>query len=462
MRLLPIACAAALVLCCGWLQATDNKMSYPTARRSDQVDMYQGVRVEDPYRWLEDADSSETKSWVTAENALTTEYLKKIPVRQRIEQRLTELWNFERFSGFFKAGGRYFYSRNDGLQNQNVLYTAPSIQGNARVLLDPNTLSKDGTVALSGLHVSDNGKLLAYAISRSGSDWQEWRVRDIETEKDLPDVLRWAKFSAAAWSSDNKGFYYQRFAEPRSADELTGTNYYAKLYYHKLGEPQSSDKLIYERPDHKEWQFSADTSEDGRYLVVEVSKGAEDKNLVYYRDLKKPGTKMTELVGAFEGAYVFLGNEGSLFYFRSTGGMPRGRIVAIDVTRPGREHWKEIVPQQKDTLQDGRMAGGKLTLAYLKDAHSAVKIYKLDGAFAGDVDLPGIGTVTLSTARQRATELFYVYTSKDGTKAPMFLVYKKGLKQNGANPTYLYGYGGFNVSLTPAFGVSMLEWMESG
>ncbi len=470
MRLLPIACAAAVVLCCGWLQATDNKMTYPTARRSDQVDTYQGVRVEDPYRWLEDADSPETRAWVAAENALTAEYLRKIPGRERILRRLTELWNYERYADFFGAGGRYFYSRNDGLQNQNVLYKAPSIDGAGRVLLDPNTLSKDGTVALSGLQVSDNGKLLAYAISRSGSDWQEWRVRDIETEKDLPDVLRWAKFSAAAWSSDNKGFYYQRFAEPRSADELTGTNYYAKLYYHKLGEPQSFDKLIYERPDHKEWQFSADTSEDGRYLVVEISKGAEDKNLVYYRDLKKPGAKMTELVGAFEGAYVFLGNEGSRFYFRSTGGMPRGRIVAIDVTRPGRENWKEIVPQQKDTLQDARMAGGKLTLAYLKDAHSAVKIYKLDGAFAGDVDLPGIGTVTLSTARQSATELFYgytsftaptamyrydlktgaselvrrskvnfdpsayetrqiFYTSKDGTRAPMFLVYKKGLKQ---------------------------------
>jgi len=207
MRLLPIACAAAVVLCCGWLQATDNKMTYPTARRSDQVDTYQGVRVEDPYRWLEDADSPETRAWVAEENALTAEYLRKIPGRERILRRLTELWNYERYADFFGAGGRYFYSRNDGLQNQNVLYKAPSIDGAGRVLLDPNTLSKDGTVALSGLQVSDNGKLLAYAISRSGSDWQEWRVRDIETEKDLPDVLRWAKFSAAAWSSDNKGFY---------------------------------------------------------------------------------------------------------------------------------------------------------------------------------------------------------------------------------------------------------------
>jgi len=301
-------------------------------------------------------------------------------------------------------------------------------------------------------------------------------VRDIETEQDLPDLLRWAKFSGATWSSDSKGFYYQRFAEPRSADELTGTNYYAKLYYHRIGEPQASDKLIYERPDHKDWQFSADTSEDGRYLVVEVSQGAEDKNLVYYRDLKKPGAKMTELVGAFEGAYVFLGNEGSRFYFRSTGGTPRGRIVAIDVSRPARENWKEIVPQQKDTLQDARMAGGKLALSYLRDASSAVKVYKLDGTFVRDVDLPGIGTVLLATARQSASELFYsytsftapaamyrydvktgasmvvrrskvnfdpsqyetkqvFYTSKDGTKAPMFLIYKKGLQQNGANPT---------------------------
>ena len=210
-------------------------MAYPPARRSDQADVSHGVRVEDPYRWLEDADSPETKAWVASENALTEQYLAQIPARERIRKRLTELWNFERYAGFFKAGGRYFYLRNDGLQNQNVLYALPSVDGRPRALLDPNTLSKDGTVALAGYSVSDNGKLLAYAISRSGSDWQEWRVRDIETGRDLPDLLRWSKFSGAAWSVDNKGFYYQRFAEPKSADERTGVNYFAKLYYHRLG-----------------------------------------------------------------------------------------------------------------------------------------------------------------------------------------------------------------------------------
>jgi prolyl oligopeptidase len=502
MRLLPIA-VAAVVLGGNWLEAAENKMTYPDARRSEQVDSYHGVRVEDPYRWLEDADSTESKAWVAAENALTSEYLRQIPGRQRILNRLTELWNFERYSNYFKAGGRYFYSRNDGLQNQSVLYSVPSIHGDGKILLDPNTLSKDGTVALSGLNVSDDGKLLAYSISRSGSDWQEWRVRDIGTGKDLPDLLRWSKFSRAGWSNDNHGFYYQRFAEPRSDQELTGANYYAKLYYHRLGEPQSSDKLIYERPDQKDWQFDGGTTEDGRYLIVEISKGAEDKNLVFYQDLKTPGSKITELVGTFDGAYVFLGNEGSRFYFRSTGGTPRGRIISIDVSRPGRENWKEIVPEQKDTLQDARMAGGMLTLGYLKDAYSAAKIYKLDGKFVRDVGLPGIGTVTWSPARAGDTELFYAYTSytapatlyrydlktgmstvlrqsklnfdpaayetkqifyasKDGTRVPMFLVYKKGLKQDGANPTYLYGYGGFNISLTPSFSVAILEWMEQG
>jgi prolyl oligopeptidase len=485
------------------LEAANNKMTYPPARRSEQVDTYHGAKVEDPYRWLEDADSAESKAWVAAENSLTSEYLRQIPGRERILRRLTALWNFERYSGLFKAGGRYFYSRNDGLQNQNVLYTLPAIRGEARVLLDPNTLSKDGTVALSGLHVSDNGKLLAYSISRSGSDWQEWRVRDIETGRDLPDLVRWSKFSGAAWSNDTKGFYYQAFAEPSSAAELTGTNYYAKLYYHKLGDPQSSDKLIYERPDQKDWQFDGGTTEDGRYLLVEVRKGAEDKNLVFYQDLKTPGAKMIELVGVFEGAYSFLGNESSRFFFRTTGGTPRGRIISIDVAKPGRENWKEIVPEQKETLHDARMAGGMLTLAYLKDAYSAAKIYKLDGTFVRDVALPGIGTVTWSNARLTDTELFYsytgytapatlyrydlktgassllrqsklnfdpaafetrqiFYTSKDGTRIPMFLVHKKGLTQNGANPTYLYGYGGFNVSLTPSFSVSILEWMERG
>ncbi|HTM48792.1 MAG TPA: prolyl oligopeptidase family serine peptidase [Bryobacteraceae bacterium] len=495
--------ATAFLLCGTWLVAADKKMTYPTARRSPQVDTYHGVRVEDPYRWLEDADSAESKAWVAAENALTQRYLKDIPERERILKRLTELWNFERYSNFFKAGGLYFYSRNDGLQNQNVLYTLKSLDGKARVLLDPNTLSADGTVALSGLNVSDDGKLLAYSISRSGSDWLEWRIRDIETGRDLPDLLRWSKFSAAGWSMDSKGFYYQRFAEPRSDQELTGTNYYAKLYYHKVGEPQSADKLIYERPDQKDWQFSGGTTEDGRYLIIEISKGAEDKNLVYYQDLKTRGAKVRALVDAFEGAYSLLGSEGSRFYFRSTGGSPRGRIIMIDVTKPGREHWKEIVPEQQDTLQDARMAGGMLTLAYLKDAYSAARIYKLDGTFVRDVDLPGIGSVGWSAARSTDRELFYAYTSftapatlyrydlqkgvstavrqsklnfdpdayetkqifyasKDGTRVPMFLVYKKGLKQDRSNPTYLYGYGGFNISMTPSFSVSVLEWMERG
>ena len=218
------------------LKPADNKMTYPSARRGDQVDLYNGVKVEDPYRWLEDADSAETTAWVTAENALTTAYLGKIPARQRIERRLTELWNYERYSGFFKAGGRYFYSKNDGLQAQSVLYTATAVHGEARQLLDPNTLSADGTVALSGLSISDDGRLLAYSIARSGSDWQEWHVRDVETGQDVPDVVKWSKFSAASWSSDNAGFYYQRFAEPQSKEQLTGVNYYAKLYYHRVGE----------------------------------------------------------------------------------------------------------------------------------------------------------------------------------------------------------------------------------
>jgi prolyl oligopeptidase len=492
------ALAAAIAL-----EAADMKMSYPPARRGDQVDVYHGVRVEDPYRWLEDPDSAESKTWVAEENALTAEYLKKIPARAAIERRLTELWNFERYTNFFKAGGRYFYLRNDGLQNQNVLYTADSVHGAGRALLDPNILSKDGTVALSGLAVSKNGKRLAYSISRSGSDWQEWRVRDIARGQDLPDLVSWSKFSNAGWSTDDGGFYYQRFPEPSVKKELTGVNQEAKLYYHALGQPQASDKLIYERPDHKDWNFDGSSTEDGHYLVLQITRGAEEKNLVFYQDLKAPGAKVIELVNTFDGAYNFLGNEGSTFYFRTTSGAPLGRIIAIDLRKPDRANWKEIVPERKEKLDDARMAGGMLVLAYLKDAYSAAKIHKLDGSFVRDVALPGIGSVVWSTARLSDTELFYSYTtftepsamyrydlktgsnevvrrsklsfdpalyethqvfynSKDGTRIPMFLVYKKGLTRNGVNPTYLYGYGGFNISLTPSFAVPIMEWMERG
>ncbi len=493
-----LALAAAIAI-----EAADTKMSYPPARRSDQADVYHGVRVEDPYRWLEDPDSAESKAWVAAENSLTSEYLKQIPVRAKIERRLTELWNFERYSGFFKAGGRYFYSRNDGLQNQNVLYVADSVHGNGRLLLDPNVLSKDGTVALSGLAVSENGKLLAYSISRSGSDWQEWRVRDIASGQDLPELVNWSKFSNAGWSIDNGGFYYQRFPEPSSKEQLTGLNQEAKLYYHTLGKPQSSDKLIYERPDHKDWNFDGSSTEDGRYLVLQITHGTEEKNLVFYRDLQAPGAKMVELIDKFDGSYGFLGKEGSSFYFRTTNGAQRGRIIAIDLSNPERANWREIVPERKEKLDDARMAGGMLVLSYLKDAYNAASIYKLDGSFVRDVALPGIGTVAWSDARLKDTELFYSYTtftepaaiyrydlktgateavrrsklnfdpasyethqvfynSKDGTRIPMFLVYKKGLTRNGANPTYLYGYGGFNISLTPSFSVPIIEWMERG
>ncbi len=492
----------SLIVLTGVLLAADLKMSYPPAKRVEQADVYNGVRIEDPYRWLEDADSPETKAWVTAQNALTEKYLGQIPGRERIRRRLTELWNFERYADFFKAGGRYFFLRNDGLQNQSVLYTLPSIHGPERALLDPNTLSKDGTVALAGFYVSNDGKLLAYAISRSGSDWQEWRVRNIDTGQDLPDLLVWSKFSTAAWSADNKGFYYQRFAEPKT-HELTAVVNNAKLYYHWLGAPQSSDELIYERPDQKDWQFEAITSEDGRYLIAAVSKGAEDKNMVLYRDLKAPGATMTELVGTFDGAYIFLGNQGKRFYFRTTGGAARGRIIAIDLAKPERKNWTEIVGEQKETLREAQMASGMLALSYLRDAYGAAKIYKLDGAFVRDVVLPGIGTIYWSQAHSTDTELFYGYTSftapntmyrydlktgassvarqsklsfdpsayetrqifynsKDGTRVPMFLVHKKGLTQNGANPTILYGYGGFNISVTPTFTVSTIEWIEHG
>lgn len=479
-----------------------SKTIYPAAKQVDQVDVYHGIKVQDPYRWLEDLDSAETKSWVEAQNHLTRGYLAKLPYRKAIQARLTKLWNFERFSAPFKEGDRYFFFKNDGLQNQSVLYTMRSLKDAPRVLLDPNTLSSDGTVALSELAVSPDGKHLAYSLARSGSDWQEWKVREIETGTDLPDTIRWSKFSGASWSHDGKGFFYAGYDEPRGND-LKEVNYYQKLFFHRLGTPQSTDRVAYERQDQKEWGFSGEVTEDGRYLLIHVSQGTETKNRVFYQDLAMPESPVVELLNDFDASYAFIGNDGPVFWFSTTNQAPRGRVIAIDTRKPDRAHWKELIPQSEDNLEGVRVVHHSFLATYLKDAYSSVRVHALDGTFLRELKLPGIGSAGGFSGKMTDSETFYTYSSfttpptvyrlnlatgkrtvfrkprvdfdpsayetqqvfyesKDGTRIPMFLTSKKGLKRDGKRPTYLYGYGGFNVSLTPSFSVSNLVWMEMG
>lgn len=478
-------------------------MLYPVSRKSNQIDNYHGTLVADPYRWLEDPDSEETRSWIEAQNQITFAYLNEISGREKIKQRLTKLWDYEKYGIPFKEGNNYFYFKNDGLQNQSVLYTLKNLDAEPRVLLDPNKLSDDGTVALSGLAISDNGKLLAYGLSTSGSDWQEWKVRDVETCEDLQDHLQWIKFSGASWTKNNQGFFYSRYDEPNEKTKLEDVNYYQKLYYHQLGTHQSEDILIYHRDDQKEWGFSGDVTEDGSYLIISVWLGTDAKNLVFYKDLTNPNTEVVELINKFEANYSFIDHDDSVFYFRTDLNAPRGRIIAIDTNNPVPETWQEIIPQSAATLESANILNNQFVVDYLQDARSQIKIFDLNGAFVREVELPGLGSAGGFGGKRDDTETFYSFTSfttpgtiyrynmltgqseifrqpqvdfnpedyetkqifynsKDSTQVPMFITHKKGIQLDGNNPTYLYAYGGFNVSMTPSFSVSILVWMEMG
>jgi prolyl oligopeptidase len=482
----------------------EGKIVYPDSPRVSQVDDYHGVKVTDPYRWLEDLDSSQTRAWVEAQNQVTSAFLAAIPEREPLRERLRELWDYRRYGVPVRHGDRYFFTRNDGLQDQDVLYRVDTPDGEPRLLLDPNTLSPDGTVALTGWSVSEDGRLLAYGLSSGGSDWQEWRVREVETGRELPDHLKWVKFSAAAWTHDDLGFFYSRYDEPREGRPLEEANFYQKLYYHRLGAPQSADELIYQRPDSKEMGFIASVSEDGRYLLIHAWRGTETENAFFYQDLRQPGSPVVELLGGFDAAYAFIANDGPRFWFHTDLGAPRGRVIEIDLRDPARERWRELVPEGEETLQGATCLNETLVVHYLKDAHSQVRQYGMDGGFLREVELPGLGTVDGFTGRCKDRETFYgfngyttpdtiyrydletgkatvfrrpeirgfdagryetrqvFFPSKDGTRIPMFITARKGLKLDGSNPTYLYGYGGFNVSLTPTFSPAHVAWMERG
>ena len=512
MHLLRFALLIVSIAVCGLilvvaLSASDegsmSRLTYPQAKTVDQMDDYHGVKVADPYRWLEDTDSSDTHAWVEAENKVTFSYLEQIPYRKAIHERLTKLWNYERFGVPEKQGSRYFYQHNTGLQNQSVLYVAESLNAEPRVLLDPNTLSSDGTVALVGHAVSDDGKLLAYGTSASGSDWMEWRVRDVDSGKDMADVIKWVKFSGASWTKDGKSFYYSRYDEPKQGAPLRDANYFQKLYVHHLGTEQSEDQLVYERPDNKELGFAGQVTDDGHYLVITVWQGTSPKNRFYYKDLTKPNADVVKLLDDFDAEYQFVDNDGGVFWIKTDLDAPRGKLIAIDTQHPERSNWKTIVPQGKDKLNAANVVNNLFVLAYLRDAKTEVRVHDLQGKFLRNVDLPGIGTAEGFAGKRKDKETFYAftsfivptsiyryeletgkssvfrqpkvdfdpsqyeteqvfYTSKDGTRIPMFLTHKKGLKKDGQNPVLLYAYGGFNISLTPAFSVPNLVWLEMG
>lgn len=487
----------------GVVMAAEPRIEYSKTKTVSHVDEYHGVKVEDPYRWLEDdvRKSKDVADWVEAKNKETFGFLEKIPQREAIKKRLTELWDFERFGAPAKHGGRYYYSYNSGLQNQDVLYVQDSLNAPARVLMDPNTFSKDGTVALAGTSFSDDGKYVAYGVAEAGSDWAKWKIMEIATGKTLDDELKWIKFNSPSWTQDGKGFFYARYPEPTA--EFQGLNLNQKVYFHRVGTPQAEDELIYERPDEPKWGFGSEVTEDGNYLVVTIWKGTDDKYRVIYKDLTKPDSKPVDLVSTFDNEMTFIGNEGPVFFFQTDLNATRRRVISVDTRKPEPANWKELIPQTAETLKSVSVVGQSFVANYLKDAKTQIVMHSLDGARIREVELPGIGTASGFGGKKTDAETFYSFTSfatpptvfrydfttgrstlfrqakvkfnpadfevkqvfyksKDGTRVPMFLVHKQGLKLDGQNPTLLYGYGGFNIALTPAFSISRLAWVEMG
>jgi prolyl oligopeptidase len=476
---------------------------YPVAQRIDHVDEYHGVKVADPYRWMEDIDSPATRTWVEAEAQLTSDYLAAIPGRKKIAQRLKEIWNYERWSPPERHGAQWFYLHNSGLQDQSVLFATADTEQPARVLLDPNALSKDGTIAFKGAGYSDDGHLMAYGLSEAGSDWEVWRVRDVATGKDLPDEIRWAKFTSAWWRKDGSGFYYCGYSAVPSGQSLKAPNQYHKLFFHRLWTPQSQDREIYVRSDDPDWYISPQVTDDGRYLIITANHGTDVKNTLLVADLAADSAVMP-VIAEPRANYTFVGNIDSTLYMLTDDAAPRARIIAIDLTSPDSAHWRTVVAESQDTLETVSLVGHQLIAQYLHDAHSVVRRYAPDGKSLGELQLPGLGTTSGFVGRIGDTRTYYsytdyttppsiyrldlnsgrstlwrtpqvaafkpaayetkqvFYTSKDGTRVPMFVTARKGAPLDAGNPTLLYGYGGFYESLEPAFSPRVATWLESG
>ncbi|WP_017729966.1 prolyl oligopeptidase family serine peptidase [Nafulsella turpanensis] len=493
------ALAASLLACDAQKEGTEQAaIQYPTVKTVDTVDVYYGTEVPDPYRWLEDDRSEETGKWVQAQNAITEDYLAQIPFRDKIEERLTEIWNYPKSGAPFKRGDQYFVYRNDGLQNQYVVYTMDELGGEEEVFLDPNKWSDDGTTSLSGLSFSEDGEYAAYSISEAGSDWRTIKIMEVDSRKELEDEVNWAKFSGISWAGD--GFYYSAYDAPEKGNKLKGKNEFHKVYYHKLGTPQSEDRLVHEDKEHALRNFYAGTTEDERFVYVAGSEGTSGNNLMV-KDLSKPNSEFVTVVDNFENDHSVVGNIGDELLILTTKNAPNKRLVKVSLDNP--QEWENVIAEKEQLLEDVSLAGGKMFVSYMQDAATKVYQYSKEGELEKEIELPGIGSAGGFEGSEEDKELFYTftsftfpsniykynvetgeselyeaskidfdadkfetkqvfYTSKDGTKVPMFIVHKKGLELDGSNPTFLYSYGGFDISMTPNFSAARLVWLENG
>jgi prolyl oligopeptidase len=497
-----LALAATLIVARADASSVRAVLDYPLAQRGEHIDEYHGITVADPYRWMEEIDAPATRAWVDAEAKLTSDYLASIRGRDEIARWLTEIWNYERWGAPEQHGAEWFYVHNNGLQNQSALFATANPEQPARVLLDPNTFSADGTVAFKGAGYSDDGSLMAYGLSEAGSDWEVWRVRDVASGRDLPDEIRRAKFTAASWRKDGSGFYYSGYSAGADGESLKAPSQYHKLYFHQLGTPQSQDPQIYGRNDDPDWYVGGQVTDDGHYLVITANHGTDVKNTLLIAALMSADAAVSAVIAEPRANYTFIGNIGTTLFVQTDDEAPRYRVIAIDLANPDRPHWRTIVAQSRDTLDVVTLVGRQLIAQYLHDAHSVVRRYAPDGKRIGEVKLPGLGTTSGFAGRIEDAVTYYAYTdyttpesiyrldlktgrsvlwrtpqlaafkptdyktrqvfyrSKDGTRIPMFVTARKGTSLNARNPTILYGYGGFNHSLRPGFSPGVAAWLE--
>jgi len=478
------------------------QIKYPVSKKTNVIENYHGTMVADPYRWLEDDNSAETKEWVKAQNEVTFGYLGSIPYRQKIRARLEQMWNYPKYSAPSKEGAFYYFYKNDGLQNQAVLYRQKGLDGAPEVFIDPNTLSKEGIAALGSVSFSKNGKYCAYTVNKAGSDWSEGFLMEVGSKKLLNEKIEWMKFSGFAWVGDD-GFYYSRYPRPDEKSKLSGQNQFHMVYYHKLGTTQNDDVLVYEDKANPLHYHSAGVTEDQQYLVMSKSQGTSGVELLARKISEGLNAPFKVIFKGFDFEASVVESDGGDLLLQTNKGAPNYRVVAVPFSQPEEANWKVVIPEQKEVMESVGTAGGSLFAGYLKDASARVVQYDLKGNKIRDIQLPGLGTVGGFGAKKEDAELFYTFTSftqpntvfkynikegkselfrssdvkfnpadftteqvfftsKDGTKVPMFLSYKKGIKKDGSNPVLLYGYGGFNISMTPAFSISNLFFMEQG
>jgi prolyl oligopeptidase len=503
-----LAAAVTLVAASACRQTSLPSVSYPATPKDGIVDDYFGTKVPAPYRWMEDLDSKQVADWVAAENKVTFDYLAKLPVREHFLKRITQLWDYPKATIPVHEGGRYFYSKNSGLQRQWPVYMRSSLATPATLVLDPNVLSPDGSVSLAQWTPSRDGRLLAYGLSEGGADWRTLHVRDIDSGRDLPDEVRWMRFSGISWTNDSKGFFYSRYPEPPKGKALEAALSGQAIYYHRIGTPQTQDRLIYERKDLPTWFVGGSVTEDGRYLIISIQKGSDNNNRVYYADLGDPlrpkiGAPVKALIEDDDAQFAVFGNTGRVLYLLTDRVASNRKVIAVDLARPAQTNWKTIIPEGKQAIESVGIIGGRLVAQYLVDVQSRVALFGLDGSPQGDLALPGTGTVAGIEGREDAPEIFYAFssplsptavyiydprskqqtpfeatkppvdvaqyetkalfaTSKDGTRVPFFLTWRKGLALDGSHPAMIYGYGGFSISILPTYWAEVPAWLELG